>query len=96
MAQQRQVFFSGQVQGVGFRAATAQLAAKTAVTGTVQNLPDGRVELVAEGEPAEIDYLLQLVRDRFGPKIEHEEATEQPTTTTQLTGTTRLTGFRVL
>jgi acylphosphatase len=50
--------FSGHVQGVGFRY-TAQSAARgRAVTGYVRNLPDGNVELVAEGEPQEIDALL--------------------------------------
>ncbi len=69
MTEQRTVLFSGEVQGVGFRATTARLAASTAVAGTVRNLADGRVELVAEGEPAEIDHLMGLIRDHFGPII---------------------------
>ena len=43
------MYFSGHVQGVGFRYTTRSVASRFAVTGYVRNLPDGRVELVAEG-----------------------------------------------
>ena len=39
------LYFSGRVQGVGFRAATQRLARGSGVEGFVQNLPDGRVEV---------------------------------------------------
>jgi acylphosphatase len=42
----KQVFYSGRVQGVGFRYATRRLAAGFEVSGWVRNLPDGRVELL--------------------------------------------------
>jgi len=51
----RTTYFSGQVQGVGFRYTTQRIAAAFEVSGFVRNLPDGRVEVVAEGEIAEID-----------------------------------------
>ena len=41
------VLYSGRVQGVGFRATVRYLACGYDVTGTVRNLPDGRVELIA-------------------------------------------------
>jgi acylphosphatase len=54
----RTTHFSGTVQGVGFRY-TARAAAKHyPVTGYVRNLPDGRVELVAEGDASAIDQLV--------------------------------------
>jgi acylphosphatase len=49
------VFYSGRVQGVGFRVTVRHLACGYDVTGTVRNLPDGRVELIAEGTRAELE-----------------------------------------
>lgn len=43
----KQVFYSGRVQGVGFRYSVKQIASGFDVTGWVKNLPDGRVELQA-------------------------------------------------
>src|SRR5262249_24196810 len=48
-AQRATVHYSGHVQGVGFRYAARSIAGKYAVTGFVQNLSDGRVRLVVEG-----------------------------------------------
>ncbi len=59
----RQVFYEGRVQGVGFRYSVRQIAAGFDVTGWVRNLPDGRVELLATGEPAEVTAFLQAIRD---------------------------------
>jgi acylphosphatase len=56
--QSRRVLYSGRVQGVGFRFTARQIAQGFDVTGYVRNLPDGRVELVAEGAPAELDRFL--------------------------------------
>ncbi len=52
------VLYSGRVQGVGFRATVRQLACGYDVVGTVSNLSDGRVEVVAEGERAELEDFL--------------------------------------
>ena len=54
MRKRAQVFYSGRVQGVGFRYSAREVACGCEVTGFVRNLPDGRVELVVEGEEAEI------------------------------------------
>ncbi len=58
-----QVFYAGQVQGVGFRYTVKSTANGFDVTGTVRNLPDGRVELVAEGAKDELEAFRQAVRD---------------------------------
>jgi len=50
-----QVYFSGHVQGVGFRYTVQRLALGFDVTGWVKNLSDGRVELMAEGEREELE-----------------------------------------
>jgi acylphosphatase len=57
------IFYSGTVQGVGFRYTTKALAAGFEITGTVRNLPDGRVELIAEGEREELGAFQQAVRE---------------------------------
>ncbi|GMV82721.1 MAG: acylphosphatase [Planctomycetota bacterium] len=49
---------SGRVQGVGMRVTVAALAEKLGLTGWVTNLPDGRVELAAEGPQRKLDELL--------------------------------------
>lgn len=62
-------YFTGRVQGVGFRYTTARLAKQFAVAGYVMNLPDGRVELVVEGEPAQVRGLLDAVKEKMGCHI---------------------------
>ena len=57
-----QVLYSGRVQGVGFRYTVQRLASGFEVTGAVRNLPDGRVELLAEGRQDELDAFRQAVR----------------------------------
>ena len=57
------IFYTGQVQGVGFRYTAKTVAAGFEVTGTVRNLPDGRVELVAEGARAELESFRDAIRD---------------------------------
>lgn len=57
------VLYSGSVQGVGFRYTVKSVASGFEVTGTVRNLPDGRVELVAEGDRAELNAFRQAIRD---------------------------------
>jgi len=71
-----QVLYSGHVQGVGFRYSVKSAAAGFEVTGTVRNLPDGRVELVAEGSREELDAFRQAIRDSgMDHFIRHEELT---------------------
>ena len=57
------IFYSGHVQGVGFRYTTKTVAAGFEVAGSVRNLPDGRVELIAEGERAELEAFRAAIRD---------------------------------
>ncbi len=56
-----QVFFTGNVQGVGFRYTVKQLAKGFDVTGWIRNLPDGRVELQASGEPGELASFIDAI-----------------------------------
>ena len=68
-----QAFFSGHVQGVGFRWTTRQIASDFAVTGFVRNLADGRVELVAEGDKVELARLIKEINERLEDNISDVE-----------------------
>ena len=69
------IFYSGRVQGVGFRYTVKSVAAGFMVAGTVRNLPDGRVELLAEGESTELKAFQQAIRDEG---LAHLSATNRP------------------
>ncbi len=71
------VYFSGRVQGVGFRYNTSTIARRYDVTGFVRNLTDGRVELVVEGDRQELDEFLREVRERFFGNIRDERLDRQ-------------------
>lgn len=51
------------VQGVGFRFTAERLARRFSVTGFVRNLEDGRVEVTAEGEEAQLVEFLAAIRE---------------------------------
>ncbi|MED5454453.1 MAG: acylphosphatase [Verrucomicrobiota bacterium] len=57
------VHYSGRVQGVGFRYIVKSLVTGYEVLGTIKNLTDGRVEMVAEGQQLELEEFLQAIRD---------------------------------
>jgi len=61
----RTVHFSGRVQGVGFRYTTRDISRNYSVTGYVENLPDGRVRLVVEGLPEEVERFVDAVSHRM-------------------------------
>nr|WP_204305112.1 acylphosphatase [Desulfurobacterium thermolithotrophum] len=56
---------SGRVQGVGYRAFTKNKAKLLGLKGFVKNLPDGRVEVYAEGEEEKLYKLLNYLREGF-------------------------------
>jgi acylphosphatase len=53
---------SGQVQGVGFRWWTRCRALELGLVGQAANLPDGRVQVIAEGRRGDCDRLVGLLR----------------------------------
>ena len=59
----QRVFFSGRVQGVGFRYTTQRISGEFDVTGFVRNLDDRRVELVAEGTSSELLAFLDKIKE---------------------------------
>jgi acylphosphatase len=78
MAQRAFVIYNGDVQGVGFRYTARQVAASYPITGYVKNLTDGGVELVAEGEPADVEAFLTEIDRRMAPGIATREIRREP------------------
>jgi len=73
------IYYSGRVQGVGFRYAVKTLAPGYELSGTVRNLDDGRVELVAEGSREELDAFREGVKSAgVGQFIRNEEIVWEP------------------
>ena len=73
------VIVRGRVQGVAFRAYTADEARRAGIAGWVRNRPDGSVEAAFEGAPSAVEALLAFVRR--GPRsarVQDVEAFEEP------------------
>jgi acylphosphatase len=56
-----QLIVSGRVQGVGFRACVRRIALDMNISGTVMNLPDGKVQILAYGEPLILEKFLSML-----------------------------------
>jgi acylphosphatase len=65
----------GKVQGVFFRASTRERALDLGLSGSATNLPDGSVEVVAEGEAMAVDALEAWLR--HGPPMARVERVER-------------------
>ncbi|MBD3263812.1 MAG: acylphosphatase [Candidatus Omnitrophica bacterium] len=61
------ITISGIVQGVGFRFSALQEARSLAIKGWVRNRADGRVEVIAEGDPGGVDAMIDWCRQ--GPAM---------------------------
>lgn len=71
---------TGRVQGVWYRAHTRDKARELGVTGYARNLPDGSVEIVAQGDKAQIEALMDWAR--LGPPMAEVANVEVTETTT--------------
>ena len=74
----RTAIFGGRVQGVGFRYTTQRIARRFPLAGYVQNLADGRVLLVAEGDAAALERFFRAVREQLSEYIESAEIADGP------------------
>jgi acylphosphatase len=74
----RRVVFSGRVQGVGFRYTCQSVARGFEIGGYVRNLPDGRVEVLAEGQPDEIDNFLSAIQFEMNSYIRDATTESEP------------------
>lgn len=78
--ERREVYYSGRVQGVGFRYTVDRLARNFRVAGYVRNLVDGRVEMVAEGSASELSGFLDAVEGALGRHIRGVQQNACPAT----------------
>ena len=72
-----EVFFTGRVQGVGFRYAAFEVAREFEIAGGVENLPDGRVRLEVEGRKDDVDAYLAALAERMHGYIRKAERMER-------------------
>ena len=82
MNKQVHIYYSGAVQGVGFRFAVESAASSLGLTGWVKNLRDGRVEVIAEGSEAALNEFLNKIKKRMqryisDADISWQEATDE-------------------
>ena len=77
----KHIIFVGRVQGVGFRFTASHIANRYGLTGFVRNMPDGTVEMLAQGRPDDIDRCLRDIDESFAGYIREsriEELTFNP------------------
>ena len=75
----RHVIFIGRVQGVGFRFTAHRMAQRHQLTGFVRNLPDGTVEMLAQGPAQDIDDCIWDIKEYFGDYLRETRVQEIPT-----------------
>ena len=75
----RHVIFIGRVQGVGFRYTARRIAHRHQLSGFVRNLPDGTVEMFAQGPAQDIDDCIQDIKEYFGDYLRDTRIQEIPT-----------------
>jgi acylphosphatase len=78
--ERRLIHFRGHVQGVGFRYTAARIGGGFDVAGYVQNLSDGRVRLLIEGERTELDRFVNDLTAQMAAYIREMQSETQPAT----------------
>ena len=74
----KRIIFVGRVQGVSFRFTAFDIANRYGLTGLVRNLPDGTVEMIAQGSPDDIADCIRDIKESFGVYIKKTKIEEIP------------------
>lgn len=75
---QAHIFYTGVVQGVGFRYSVQSMATDLKLTGWVRNLRDRRVEIMVEGPQNAVERLCQEIERRFDGNIRDRQINYHP------------------
>ena len=78
--ERRHSIYEGHVQGVGFRYTTRAVSRSFDVVGFVRNLPNGSVEVLAEGSSDQLDLFHQELADRMAGHVQHVSHDRRPAT----------------
>ena len=74
----KSIIFIGRVQGVGFRFTARRAANRRQLTGFVRNVPNGSVEMFAQGRPEDIDDCIQDLKEYFAGYLKETRIEEIP------------------
>ena len=74
----KHIIFTGRVQGIGFRFTALDIANRYKLTGMVRNLPDGTVEMVAQGPSDDIADCIRDIKEAFEGYIRETKTKEIP------------------
>ena len=77
----KHIFYSGRVQGVGFRFTAHRIASRYDLTGFVRNMTDGRVEMLVQGSEQDVDDCLEDIADTFGDSIRNSQVENEELST---------------
>lgn len=74
----KHITFKGRVQGVGFRFTAHGIARRCGITGMVRNLPNGTVEMTAQGHPDDVNDCIRDLQETFNSNIRDTKITDIP------------------
>ena len=74
----RHIIFNGRVQGVGFRFTAHRVAGRHQLTGFVRNLPNGSVEMLAQGQLENIDDCVRDIEVEFAGYVRETKIDDVP------------------
>ncbi len=74
----KSIIFTGRVQGVGFRFTARRAANRRQLTGFVRNVPNGSVEMLAQGRSEDIDDCIQDLKEYFSGYLKETRIEEIP------------------